>query len=458
MAFHWGEKLARYPLLEALKKRRSRRFGLGMKMDKGPLAYSSRHIPFPLTEDEEAALVFAACGITGCALADLPFAAGEGGTIMGGLIGRTVASGDAIQAVALVVTNDEATYLIRRPQDFDSRDLSEIIQLAERAEWTELYRRGRLRIKDGRAAPPLAPMFNINVNRWSLYAPGSTYFLPINELTFMYINGLLEVFNETTGAFVIDERGSFRPAGIGRFARSKGGHLRDDPKDGCVVTVQRLELMVSEVVTIEQGMMLQNLGLMAQAMGLGGFPNFAEHDHGWFQVLGFRMGEMAASRYLGANRFVASMMRLLGRDVPVPYPLGLEHDGTVMLKPYCPPYYPSMAAAVRAVVETKFGPRGVFRGGIDNSAWRAPAEVAREIPQISEAAIEATIAYCSYIYDRYGRFPVYMPPFRTVTGFQACHLDLEFYDRFYRSEALSETQRDHMANWHRQTRNQPSQR
>ena len=48
-------------------------------------------------------------------------------------------------------------------------------------------------------------MFNLNVNQWSLYAPRSTYFLPINELTFMYINGLLELFNETTGAFILDE-------------------------------------------------------------------------------------------------------------------------------------------------------------------------------------------------------------------------------------------------------------
>ena len=442
------EKLARYPLLEALKKRRSRRFSLGMRMAKGPLQYSSRHAAFPLTEEEEAALAFAACGVTGYALGDLPYAEGEGGTIMAGLLGRTVASGDAIQAVALVVTNDQGTYLIKRPQDFTQAEIPELIRLADRGEWVELYRRSRVKIKAGRAAPSLAPMFNINVNQWSLYAPGTTYFLPINELTFMYINGLLEVFNETTGAFVIDERASFRPAGIGRFAHSKGGHLKDHPKDGCIVTVQRLELMVSEVVTIEQGMMLQNLGLMAQAMGLGGFPNFAEHDFGWFRALDFRMGEMTASRYLSANRFVGSLMRLLGRDVPVPYPLGLEHDGTVVLKPYCPPYYPSMAAAVRAVVETKFGPRGVFRGGIDNGAWRAPADVAREIPQISEAAIEATIAYCSYLYDRYGRFPVYMPPFRTVTGFQACHLDLDFYDRFYRPEALSESQREHMRNWH----------
>ncbi len=77
----------------------------------------------------------------------------------------------------------------------------------------------------------------------------------------MYINGLLEIFNEHSGAFVVDERAGFRAAGLGRFARSKGGHLRDDPSDGRVLTVQRLELMVSELVTAEQGMMLQNLGI-----------------------------------------------------------------------------------------------------------------------------------------------------------------------------------------------------
>ena len=31
--------------------------------------------------------------------------------------------------------------------------------------------------------------------------------------------------------------------------------------------------------------------------------------------------------------------------------------------------------------------------------------------------------------------------YRTVLGFQACHLDVEFYDTFYRPEALGETQR-----------------
>jgi hypothetical protein len=63
---------------------------------------SSGFKPVPLTEAEEAALAFAACGITGCALADLCYERGQG-NIMAGLVGRTVASGDGIQTVALVV-------------------------------------------------------------------------------------------------------------------------------------------------------------------------------------------------------------------------------------------------------------------------------------------------------------------------------------------------------------------
>ncbi len=75
-------------------------------------------------------------------------------------------------------------------------------------------------------------------------------------------------------------------------------------------------------------------------MGLGGFPNFAEHESGLFEALGFRLEQMPASRYLGVNRFVATMMRLLGRDAPVLYPIGLEYNRSALIKPYCPPYYP----------------------------------------------------------------------------------------------------------------------
>jgi hypothetical protein len=385
--------------------------------------------------------VFAACGITGHALADLCYATDGGGSIMAGLVARTIASGDGLQTVALVVTNDEATYLIRRPRELPASDIPELIELGWRGEFTELYRRCRVKIKDGRARTPSEPLFNINANRWSAHAPGTTYFLPVNDLTFMYVNGLLEILNEYTGAFLLDERNNFLPAGLAKFARDHGGHLECDPHKGRVVTIRQVEQFVTEFVTVEQGMMLQNLGLMAQSLGLGGFPNFANHEFGWFQALGFRMEQMPASRYVGAGWLPSLVMRLLKRDPVIPYPVGLERNGEVLLKPFCPPHYKSMAEAVRAVVEIKYGTNGIFRSQGQGSAWTKHGEVVEQLPRVSEATIEATIAYCDYIWNRYGRFPVYMPPYRTVLGFQACHLDPEFYEKFYRPEALGETQR-----------------
>jgi len=154
------------------------------------------------------------------------------------------------------------------------------------------------------------------------------------------------------------------------------------------------------------------------------------------------MAEMPASAYLGAGRLVASAMKLLKRDPIVPYPVGLESNGQALLKPFCPPYYSSMAEAVRAVANIKFGPGGVFRGNTAGSAWTQSDSVTSQIPATSEAAIAAATAYCEYLWHRYGRFPVYLTPYRTVLGFQACHLDAEFYDRFYRPEALAQSQRN----------------
>ncbi len=434
--------LAKYPLLTALRERRSRRFGLGMKIPAGPLAFESRYKASLLTEDEEAAMVFAAAGITGHALADLCYAPGGGGGIMAGLTGRTIASGDGLQTVALVVTNDTGTWLVRRPRELPSGDLRQFIEFGRDGLFTELYRRSRVKIKEGRATTPSDPLFNINANRWSAHAPGTTYFLPVNDLTFMYVNGLLEILNETTGAFLLDERNNFRPAGLAKFARSRGGHLDDNPHNGKVATVRQVEQFVTEFVTIEQGMMLQNLGLMAQALGLGGFPNFANHEFGWFQALGFRMKQMPASAYLGAGKLVSFGMNVLKKNPQVPYPVGLERNGEILLKPFCPPYFQSMTDAVRAVAEIKFGENGIFRGNPAGTAWVDEKGVTIQIPSASEAAIAATTAYCEYLLSRYGRFPVYLTPYRTVLGFQACHLDAEFYERFYRTEALGATQRE----------------
>ena len=71
------------------------------------------------------------------ALLDLPFAEGQGGAIVARSLGRTIASGDAIQTVSFVVINDDATYLIKRPQDFPPQEIPALVEQANKQEFTD---------------------------------------------------------------------------------------------------------------------------------------------------------------------------------------------------------------------------------------------------------------------------------------------------------------------------------
>jgi hypothetical protein len=433
-----AERLASYSLVEALIARRSRRFAKGLRLNGGPLAYASAQAPQPLTLAEEAALAFAACGITGPIMADLPYQTGDApeagsGNIMSHLVGRTVASGDAIHSNAVFVINDDGAWMLKRPQDYPRAQIAELAGLARDRQFEALYERSRVRLADRRVDVPRTPPWTPPFNKWSANQPGTTYFLPIGELSQFYINIMLSAFSEEFGYYMLDERNGFKPAGIARFARSKGGHLYDDPQIQRTGTVGVLETWLHEFAAIEQGGMLQNLGLMTQALGLGGFPHFAAHPFGWAQALGFRMEQIPFSRTIGASPALRAALSLLKKDQPMPTAVGLERDGAVLLKPFCPPYYRDMEQAVLAYVDYKYAQgAGTFRDGGAASAWRDGAAVQAGIPRPSDRSIAATIAYCDYVYRRYGRFPASNGPFRTVLAYQAHHLDQEFYSAFYR--------------------------
>jgi hypothetical protein len=446
--------LAQYPLLDALIERRSRRFGPGMHLQGGPLAYESARTPQPLSLEEEAALAFAACGVTGYALAELPYQTGSGleageGKIMVNLIGRTAASGHALHYVIVFVINDDGVWMLKRPQDYPRAEVAGLIQAARGRRLVELYEKSRVRIADRRLDVPRQVPYVPPFNKWAANLPGTTYFLPVNEFTEDYINVLLSGFGEEFAYFVVDERNHFQPAGIAAFARSRGGHLHDNPKGGRVATVSFLETWLYEFAAIEQGGILQNLALMIQALGLGGFPHFAAHPYIWFQTLGFRMIDIPFSRTIGAGPVRRGLLRALKKDAVVPTAVGLEQGGQVLVKPFCPPYYRTMQEAVLAFVDYKYAKeRGTFRDGGGATGWRDGAAVQAGIPPYSDKAIAATIGYCEYVYQRYGRFPANSGPFRTVLAHQAHHLDLDFYERFYRPDVLTDTQRQHASRWH----------
>ena len=440
--------LSSFPLLSALLDRRSRRFGAGFRLNGGPLAFASRRAPEPLGLAEEATLAFAANGVNGFALSELPFDTGDrpaasGGHIMVHFVGRTVASGDAMHLTALFVVNEDGAWMLRRPQDFPRAEVARLVELARAQRFVELYERTRVRIADRRVDVPRDLPFLAPFNKWSANVPGPTYFMPIAELTVLYINVLLSFFDEEWRFFFVDDHHAYQPAGIAAFGRSRGGHLHDDPRDGRVGTVGQMEAWIREFAMVEIGGMVQSLGLMAGAMGLGGFPHFVGYPGPWPAALGFRMLEIPFSRTIGADPS--------GDPTPlsVPTPIGLERDGAVLIKPFCPPYYRDMEEAVRAFIDYKYAQgTGTFRDGGAATAWADGRAVQAKIPVYSERAVAATIAYCRYIYERYGRFPASSGPFTNLVAFQAHHLDAEFYARYYRPGVLTDAHRRHDATWH----------
>jgi hypothetical protein len=444
----------RYPLMDALVNRRSRRFSLGAALPGGALAYQSKAEPKPLDLAEEALLAFAAAGVNGMALGDLPYREGDlheggGGNVIAALTGRTGASADAVHAAALFVINDEATYLLRRPQDFTLAEIAELARLAADRDFAAAYERMRIKIRDGRTAIEKRVPLTFPFNKWSTNLPGSTYFLPVSELTGMYINVLFSCFDEQMALYILDERNRFKPAGIKRFGKSQGGRLNDDPDGDRVISVLALETVMVEFMLAEQAFMVHNLSLMEQAMGLGGWTHFATAtETAWFEALGFRLGSQRLSQVMNAGPLLRGLLRLTNMDRLLPHALGLTIDGADLIRPFCPPHYPSMREAVLAFLELKR--EGVMRArvGAVPGAWKDPQEVQANIPDFSEPCIEAVIAYCEYIYQRYGRFPAHFGPLRTTLAHQAHHLDLEFYDRFYTPGAYTATQRDHDDAWH----------
>jgi hypothetical protein len=281
--------------------------------------------------------------------------------------------------------------------------------------------------------------------------PRSTYFVPVTDVTGLYMTILFAALGDQFAFFFHDDKDWLtRPAGIARFGRSKGGPLYDDVHAGRVGTIDDIETYALEICGFEQGLMIQNIALAAEALGLGGFPHYAAHRFAWLKAFGFEMKDRTFAEVLHKGPLGTLLMKLLGKNVAIPQAVGLDHDGKPVFKPYTTPYYPTMEAAVRAFVANKFAPgTGFFRDTRpSSSAWRDPAFIEGAIPEYSEANIQAAIAYCEYVVKHYGQFPGNYGPFRTLMAFQAHHVDTAFYDRFYKPGTYTSTVAEHLATWH----------
>ena len=405
-------------LVDLLQQRRTRRFGCGMELPAGPLRYRSELPPIPLTGEELHYLLFAGVGETGPHLADMQYVHrpghedGQGMAIMG-FRGRTAPSACAANTTRLFLSNDDGVFYVAGVPHPNSGARPNLV-----------------RLQSGRLDIPRQLPFMLSFNQWYANRPGTQFIVPVTEIARVYMNLLLVLLSEEYGYFIVDTDNGNAGCGLDEFRKSRGGHLHDDPGARRIMTLRDLDAAISDTALQEQGAVCQNMFLMEQAVGLGGgiqSVGSGRHLLGWEPQI-----------YPGLGFLFAPSLVPGSRSNPVGIPDIWEGP--------CPPFVPSIEAAVRNLVYSKFGASGIYP---NPATWPwIPRKQDQEVQPHSGRTVEAAIRFCEYVYRTYGRFPAHVDAFKTVIAFQAHHVDVGFYEKFYPQEALGETHREHLSVWH----------
>src|SRR6516162_2942160 len=363
-----------YPLFEALYGRRSRRFGLGFEMPEGPFRYKSARMPVPLSELEEALLVGAGAGFSGLALWDLPTP-----PLYRGHSGRTFPTTLPGGHTALFFTNDEGFYVL--DANVAATKLREIETPDERGKLLEVFRAQRRQLRRGRLDIPrrVPPMSAHDL--WDSNRPGSTLFLPVCDVSASLISLIAQFVDpalrryapESGGMSIVDDRRGGQPAGTERWL--KNGFL--DARR--ILPLSIVERQACYYVFSEPAAICQNMLLAAEALGLGGWKHCGFLSLEILRQMGFRI--------VAANDGAA-----FGN------PVGL--DG--VFEASCPPYHPSMDAAVDAVLAPP-SPGRKETGAVPHRM--SEAEHRADAIRISADGLACTKAICNYIHDTSGAFP-----------------------------------------------------
>lgn len=417
--------LASYPLLSALFGRRARRFGLGMEIPSGPLAFKSRHDPMPLSELERSILLAAGTGVSGWSFG-VPFGPDrpeEHAHYSVRLTGRTAPTAGGFGTPAMLFTDDEGTW-ITNTRDVAPARMREYAEVEDDAERIVAVTRAHTRkLSDQRLDLPAAPPHMLEPNLWMANAPGSTLFMPIADGSEQLL--ALMTMAIGNGNVIVDDAEGRMAGDLEQFIAS--GLLNPEKR----VPLSVLQQMAYEANCTECAFMGHNIVLTMHAIGLGGL---------YFNGLN-RWSILGAFAEQGIQGFG---FRFQHDDRwTLPNPVGLEgvYEGM------CPPWFDDMHAAAGAFVARKFGQGGTY-DATTTGPWRDFAAVKGSVTPYNDEFVACLGEVAQYVFDTYGKFP---GAFTTMVlpGFvQAVHLDLEFYDTHYRDGAYLDTHAEHMRLWH----------
>ena len=411
-----------FGLVEALLGRRSRRFFMGAEIPDGVFSYKSVQKALPLT-DLEKMLVVSSCGgntswhhMIYRAARYAPHLSNYAGSAGG----RTFPSSAGFHTSQTFFTDDEGVYLLdmRDAPAFDDR--AEDGSLSLEAFVANARKRVR-KIQDGRLRFSSELPYTEAHNTWVFNKPSTLVVIPVGDLSQHVLLNICYMLQN--GLVLHDDINKRSIPGIEQF-----GDIVDVTNVWPITFVEQWSL--SEL-TVELGTSCYSGVLMLQAMGLGGWM-FNGIDP--FAMLG-----------ASGNPQVPGLGFRYDKDERWPYPNPTGLKG--VMEGYCPPHHPHMRAAVDALCERKFGPGGPFHPDTPGP-WKDSRKV-RSAAQVHDERFRECVALqAQYVYDTFGKFPGTVPSMFVIMYLQAHHLDLDFYDKFYKPGAYLKTHAMHLAHWH----------
>jgi hypothetical protein len=416
------QEMMSFPLIEALLGRRSRRFFMGAEIPDGVFEYKSAHKIHPLS-DLEKMLVVAACGgntswhhLIYRAARYAPYLSNYAGAASG----RVFPSAAGFHTSQTFFTDDDGVYVLemRDAQAFSDRADDGSLDLETFAE--ETWKRVR-KIKDGRLRFPAEVPYTEAHNTWVFNKPSTLVVIPVGDLSQHVLLNLCYMLQN--GLVLYDDINKNSIPGIEQF---------DDIVDTTSIwPITFVEQWSLSELSVELAASCYAGTLMLQAMGLGGwmfngidpFAMFGASGNPDVFGLGFRYDE--------DDRW------------PYPNPTGLEG----VMEGYCPPHYTNMRDAVDAICHRKFDPGGPFHPDTPGP-WKESSKVRSSAQVHNERFRECVAHQAQYLFDTFGKFPATVPSMFLIMYLQAHHLDLDFYDKFYKPGAYLRTHSEHMRAWH----------
>ena len=419
------EDLLSFPLLQALHGRRARRFSLGSTIPDGPLAFASKEPPIPLSECEKLVLLSSIAGNTGWnyLISRHPKYAPKFPNYSGAASGRPFPSAAGIHTSEIFFTDDSGIYLFESRDHHPSEDFQ---QNAEdlKTSFLSLMETSRSRIRrisEKRLWIPREEPHMEGHNFWCANTPGSTLIIPVADVA-QHLLAILS-FLLQNGFGIYDDIHKQKILGLDQY------HKQVDLDR--LVPLSCLEQDVLAECSAELASSCYAGALTLQGMGLGGWMFDGMDRHSVLGASGDPDIPGLGFRY----DFTENMS--------VPNVTGL----TCVFEGFCPPHFASMREAVNALEKRKFGMGGPFHEKTQGP-WKDSEKLRSSAAQHDEAFKECLALQAQYIFDRFGKFPGTVPSIFSLTYLQAHHLDLNFYDHYFKPGAYLDTHSLHMDKWH----------